>query len=355
MYNLCVKNGRNGNFFVRVPENLISNWIHTKVKMMDFNNKNCYSYEERVVLGIDGGGTKTAFCVANYNGHICEYFIDHGSNPNDIGSEECLEILSRGIQKALTDFKELSEIFCGIAGVATGGQIDFLTEELINRFPDKKIVVNSDYENILAMDEQSDMAIISGTGSVVCVRTNEGYAHLGGWGYLFDKEGSAYDIGREAVFTSLEEEELLKPHSLISDILKEQLNVSKVRDAVGSMYKGGKPYIASLAKSVFQAYQANDEKAIEIIDKNAKRLAELLNSAVKQYNVLPRAVAGGGMFEHYGDIMLEHMSKYTDVKVVIPNCAPIYGACRRARKLADDTVPSEFQQNFTESYKEIRK
>lgn len=311
--------------------------------------------EEELLLGIDGGGTKTAFAVATMDGRIVKYFTEAASNPNDIGVEKSLAIISKGIMEALDAHHSISNVFCGIAGVATGGQEAHLARELKKKYPNKNIVVKSDYENIFAMDERSDIAIISGTGSVVCVRKGDGYAHIGGWGYLFDKAGSAYDIGREAVFAALEEEELCKPHSLISDLLKKQMGVSAARGAVGSLYKGGKPYIASLANIVFEAYEKGDARAYEIIDANAARLGELLNAAVKLHHVRPRAIAGGGIFEHYGEIMLKHLSKYTDVEMIFPQCPPIYGACVQSRKLSGEGVPEEFYQNFISSYEGVAK
>ena len=138
-------------------------------------------------------------------------------------------------------------------------------------------------------------------------------------------------------------------------MLKKELNAPIIRNILGSIYNGGKPYIASFSKVVFEAYENDDKKAISIIDDSAKRLAELLNCAVATYGVSPRAISGGGMFEHYSEIMLKHMSKYTDVEIIVPKCPPIYGACRQSRKLIDNNVPSEFCQNFFKSYMGVEK
>ena len=310
---------------------------------------------EDLILGIDGGGTKTAFAVTTYDGMIVKYFTEAASNPNDIGVKETFDIIFRGILEALDSHHSISTVFCGIAGVATGGQATYLARELKKKFPNKKIVVKSDYENIFAMDEKSDIAIISGTGSVVCVRKGDTYAHIGGWGYLFDKAGSAYDIGREVVFAALEEEELCKPHSLISDLLKKQMGVSTVRSIIGSLYKEGKPCIASLANIAFLAYKEGDSKAYKIIDENAARLGDLLNAAVEIHHVSPRAIAGGGIFEHHGEIMLNHLSKYTDVEIILPECPPVYGACVQSRKLVGEGIPEDFRRNFISSYEGVVK
>ena len=175
--------------------------------------------KEELILGIDGGGTKTSFAVTTLDGHILSSFSLSGCNPNDMGVSETVNIISRGIIEALNSHHYIRAIFCGIAGVASGGQIPYITEELKRRFPHILISVNSDYANIFAMDEASSIAIISGTGSVVCVKTEGGYSLLGGYGYLLDKAGSGYDIGREAIYTALEDE-VLGNSSLISELFK---------------------------------------------------------------------------------------------------------------------------------------
>ena len=40
---------------------------------------------DRLILGIDGGGTKTEFVVATQSGHVLKHFTRDRSNPNDIG------------------------------------------------------------------------------------------------------------------------------------------------------------------------------------------------------------------------------------------------------------------------------
>ena len=150
---------------------------------------------------------------------------------------------------------------------------------------------------------------------------------------------------------ALSEEDSLLPAGVISNKIKAELGTDTVWGAISSLYKGGKPFIASLSRIVFDAYAEGDEAAIEIIDQNAKRLAELLNIGVQAHRALPKAVASGGIFEHHTDIMLKHLAKYTDVEIVISTLPPIYGACRQAHKLIGECEPTEFLNNFKESYK----
>lgn len=304
---------------------------------------------EKLVLGVDGGGTKTEFVLASYDGTVVERFTRACSNPNDLGMEKALKIIYDGIYDSIVRYPSIDSVFCGIAGAATSDNSKRMTEYLSEKFPNIKISVKTDSANLFAMEEEVDMAVISGTGSVVYVRRDDSYERLGGWGYLFDDAGSGYDVGREAVRISLSEEDEKLPESILCRKVKEKLNVKKIWDAVGRLYDGGRSAIASLASAVFEAYELNDSNAEKIIDKSAMRLAELLNLGVKLYGVRPRAVAGGGIFENHKEIVLQHVRKYTDAELVIHDVPQIYGACRIAAKAAGSIDPN-FYDNFKKTY-----
>ena len=308
------------------------------------------SSPERLLLGIDGGGTKTEFAVTSPDGHVLTRFTLGRSNPNDIGFKNASETISEGIQKALIDFPSVTAVFGGIAGLSGGDYKKQMTQHLKKRFPTLKIQLETDSANLFAMDNKADMIVISGTGSVVFVRDKEKYTRLGGWGYLFDNAGSAYDIGRDAVSIVLTEEDFKESPGLIGELLRKELQVSRLWDAIDKLYDGGKPYIAALSKIVFEAYKKGDLKAYQIIERSAKHLGELINLGIKKYNAKPIVIAGGGIFDNYSHILLPHLKKYTEAQIVISGLPPVYGACRKCREILGGEISQSFYENFKESY-----
>ena len=312
------------------------------------------SVPERLVLGIDGGGTKTEFVVATREGQVQKRYLRTGSNPNDIGIQGATALLCDGIKDALMDFPSIDSVFCGIAGASTGDHIRHLTRHLKERYPTLKIEVNTDSANLFAMDDAADMVMISGTGSVVFVRRGEKCIRIGGWGYLLDVGGSAYDVGLGVIRTALGEEDSLQPPSLMSIMLKKRLGCTCTWEAVNHIYTEGKPFIASLAEVAFAAYREGDPKAIALIDETAKRLGELLNVGIKEYGAHPRAVAGGGLFEHYWEIMKAHLANYTETELISTGLPPVFGACRKALSLSGEAAADTFYENFKSSYGGVR-
>ena len=305
---------------------------------------------ERLVLGIDGGGTKTEFVVATPSGNVLKRFTLGGSNPNDIGIKKTVSLISDGVRDALMEFPSVYSVFCGISGVSTGDYRRRLTEALTERYPTLIFNVNTDSANLFAMDDSADMVIISGTGSVVFVKQDNKFIRVGGWGYLLDDGGSAYDIGCDALRVALLEEDSKKSPCRMSELLREKLGTDKIWDSVGRIYAEGKPFIASLAEVVFAAYSEGDPEAVSVIEKNTERLGKLLNIGIEKYGARPKAVAGGGIFEHNWDIMTENLKKFTDTELVSVGLPQIYGACRLALINMGESVPEEFYNNFKNTY-----
>ena len=306
---------------------------------------------EALFLGIDGGGTKTEFALVNSAGEVKRLLLRGGSNPNDIGFSAAEEIIASGIKEILIEYPSVKAIFAGIAGTATGDHAARMTASLKKRYTGIDISVKSDAMNLFGIDDRADMVVISGTGSVVFAKSGEGYSRLGGWGYLLDRAGSAYDIGREVIRLALFKEDIRKPCSLIRDKLLKQFGTDTVWEQVDEIYKRGKPYIASLSSIAFEAYLEGDSEAEMIIDESAEGLAELLDIGVRVHNAKPRALASGGLFEHYPDIMTEHIKRYTDVELILPELPPVYGAARTALGMTGREMSDTFCESFKRTYR----
>lgn len=306
---------------------------------------------EGLLLGIDGGGTKTEFTVISHDGSVVMSTVKDGCNPNDVGYSRTLSILREEIDKILSEYQSIEAMFLGIAGITVGNHAARLYSDLKKCYPNTKIQVQSDIFNLFAMCENASMAVISGTGSVVFVKNGTEYKRIGGWGYLLDDAGSGYDIGRAAIRVALYEEDMKKKPSRIGNMLRKKLNVKTVWEHLNTIYTEGKPYIAELASVVFDAYRKGDEEAMQIIDDNAKALAKLLNAGVELYGANPIAIANGGLFTHYTDIMLKHIEKYSEIKLITSNLPPIYGACKSAYLMVSSDITSDFYDNFKNTYK----
>ena len=156
-------------------------------------------------LGIDGGGTKTVFALADERSNILRRVTLGPTNPVDIGIEAALSTLGEGISQTLQGINPCEvSVFAGIAGGITGEN-----QTRIRAFLDTLGFAGadngSDAQNIVSagLGREDGICTIMGTGSVTFVQHRSESIRLGGYGYLFDEGGNGYTIGRDAILQIL--------------------------------------------------------------------------------------------------------------------------------------------------------
>ena len=245
-------------------------------------------------LGIDGGGTKTTMLLTDAGGHSLRKIKIDASNPMDIGLEACTQLLRRGIYE-ICDGVDLSSVvmFAGIAGATS------VKEELQSFFktiPLRMAFCDSDNASIMeaALGDRDGITMILGTGICVWSKVDGMAYRTGGWGYLVNEGGSAFDIGQDALkayYATVDGS--ATPTELtfaIGDIFRDDAALLK------QIYAGGKKWIASLAPMVFEAAEAGDSTAKAIIHRNLSVAARMIETAAQRFTNSPvEVVITGGM------------------------------------------------------------
>lgn len=287
-------------------------------------------------VGIDAGGTKTDFLLCDENENQIKKVTLGAGNPNDIGIDECISLLSKGLDELCGNCIP-DAVFAGVSGGGYRENAQRIKEFLQKRFPNSRVDNGTDAINLIYCSSSSGNvgALICGTGTALFLRVDGRLVRFGGWGHLFDNGGSAYDVGRDALRFMLECEENFSEalSSPLCVILREQLG-SSAHEALNSIYAKGKTYIASFAPLVFDAYEKNDSTAFSIINSNAEAVASRLLSAVSAHGSINEIVCAGGLFN--SPLFYELLSKKADVPLSLLTSAPVIGACRRAICLYND-------------------
>lgn len=309
----------------------------------------------RVLMGVDGGGTKTEFVLLREDGQLLARRVLEGSNPNLCGLESCLNIIKAGLDALLEPGMQLAGLFIGSAGYLTGGYGEQIKKALQRRYPQCAIACNSDAMNIMACGSSPNRCIsaICGTGSVVYANEHGKLSRLGGGGYLLDLQGSGFDMGREVLRTALHERDGIGVHSAITELAEARLG-GPVWDSVHKIYREGTAYIASFAPIAFEAYKLGDKRAEEILHGNAACLAGLIKAAAELYDCGSTVVLSGSIFTNktvFLELLLQQLPAHLSVEV--PTRPPVFGACRMACRLAGvDEDP--FIRNFDEQYTTLK-
>ena len=305
----------------------------------------------KLLIGIDGGGTKTDFVLCKEDGTVLKRVIKSASNPNDIGVEKSVIILKNGIEELLTDtsIDNVASLFAGISGGITGNNREILNAELKKIVGDKVIVNNhSDMLNALSsgIGSADGCVIIAGTGSIGYGRKNGKFLRVGGYGIHIDKGGSGYDFGSDALYYALCDKDGREKSTILTKLLEDK--IGDLVENVGDIISKGKTYVASFAPVVFEGYRLGDWACVEIVKKNARELSKIFNTlaAFIGADTCP-VVLAGGVFRDF-DIIEKHLHKHLkyNFQFVIPSLPPVYGSVSEAAFAVEVDVDESFREKF---------
>lgn len=294
----------------------------------------------KVMIGIDGGGSKTEFVLFTEDGTILDRIVLGACNPNAVGLNESAALLKQGIDTLIGEHGNVYGIYVGSSGFLTGDNGKKIKGILSKAYPQIKIRCETDILNVIAAgtDAENCVAVICGTGSIVYAKEGERLTKLSGWGFLLSISGSGYDIGRDALRAALGDTEGFTEKTLITGLVETKLG-APASQCVQEVYKHDQSYIASFTPLVFDAYEKGDAVARRIITENAKNLAAVINHAVRNYDCDKKVILSGGLLtgnKLFASLVMEDLDP--DVSCRIPRIPQVLGACRLCAKMCDVDV-----------------
>lgn len=259
-------------------------------------------------LGVDGGGSKTAFVLLDDAGRVlaeartasCYYF--------DEGIELVGRILTEGVsevcRQAGVTTADIDQAFFGLPGYGEVSSdiahLDALPRDVLghDRFSCDNDMVCGWAGSLGAVD---GINVISGTGSMTYGERRGRGHRVGGWSELFGDEGSAYWIAARGLnaFTRMSDGRL--PRGPLVDLVRARVGITSdldVIDVVMNRWKGQRGRIADLAKTVVAAAEQGDEVAARILADASGELAEIVEATRVELGfsgdeVVPVSYSGG--------------------------------------------------------------
>ena len=293
--------------------------------------------EIRYYLGIDGGGTKTDFALADGDGNLLRRLHLGATNPNDIGFDRALATLREGILTQLEgiDPAEVS-VFAGLAGCSSIENQPKITECLAE-FGFGRAQNHNDAHTAIAaaLDEEDGVMVIMGTGSIAYAQNGTSLHRIGGYGYLFGDAGSGFAIGRDVILAALQAEDGSGEPTVLREFVLETLSGDSVLSGIDDFYRGGKRLLATYAPHAFRAYSEGDAVAAKILMQNLSAIADLIRGGAKKISAKEIKVALCGGLTKDSHIILPVLSdllakEEQHYRIEICRRAPVWGALRLA-------------------------
>lgn len=218
--------------------------------------------DKNVVLGIDGGGTKTSFTLMDECGDVLQSFVLKGTSFDTYTHNEIKEVFSEG--NRLIHHKPKT-IFAGIGGILSENDKAICNGLLKDVFETEYVASDNDVTNALyGLNPKGDgIILIAGTGSVAYGKNGLLTHRAGGYCYQEGDLGSSYYLGMRALQHLGKTLDGREKESGISAELKSKLAIKTQIEFADFMKKAKRDEVASLA--VIVTRHQNEEMAKTLI------------------------------------------------------------------------------------------
>jgi len=238
-----------------------------------------------LVLGIEGGGTKTIALLADARGHILKRLEFGPLNLKLTSDRQILAVLRR--------FRPMRAAIC-LAGCRTETDRQRLRQLARRAWPRATVFTGSDLDSGFAAafgPQGVGVLVISGTGSCVFGRNARGeLARAGGWGQLLGDHGSGYWIALTGLRNAVRDYDR---RGRIHHRVLRRLCLNSYDQLVDWIQQASKDEIASLASEFIDDGAGLMLQAASFLAQDCHAVAQKLGLNK------PHVALGGGVLQHH--------------------------------------------------------
>jgi N-acetylglucosamine kinase-like BadF-type ATPase len=290
-----------------------------------------------LILGVDGGNSKTELLAATTDGERVAYIRGPGSNSHSMGAEGVLAVVDALVDRArLEEPAEHGALF--LCGADIPADIAALERAVARREWVRSATVDNDTFALLraGTDAADAVAVVCGTG-INCVGRASGgrVARYPSLGWETGDWGGAHMVGREALFLAARAADGRGEPTALTHLIPTQFGLPTI-EAVGEAahYRRGPTVrISEIAPLVLAAAEDGDPISVQLVDRLAEEIALLVGRAFADLDVeAADVVLGGGMLTR-GDGLLhdEVVARLPGgARPVVLRDAPVLGAALAA-------------------------
>jgi len=292
------------------------------------------------ILGVEGGGTKTAWILVERSGDELN-ILDQGTLPSAnfrLATPDRLRAIFSELPKQINR----AGIF--LAGCGTAEDRHSLSNLCAEIWPGSKILTGSDRDSGLAaaLGHGDGIVVNAGSGSSVTGRRGDRIENAGGWGHILGDTGGGYFISIRALRLILREYDLHRGEVQLTAKILHARSLNNLDELVRWAQTADKMEIATLAPVVFEAAASGDVRVMEIIEEGALVLCEYTEAVAARLHLLaPKVMLLGGLFHRdsiYTHAFRRRLKKnLPDARVATAERAPELGAAWLAAEMDELT------------------
>jgi N-acetylglucosamine kinase-like BadF-type ATPase len=299
-----------------------------------------------VVVGLDGGGTKTEAVVADERGSFLAIGLSGPSNWEDVGLGGAGAAFRVAIGEALAEagatVEDVAHAVYGLAGVDWPGDVDRLAYAIdpLGLSGGRSVVNDSEIVLRAGTDNRSAVAVVAGGGSVVAGRNARGATFRTlGLGPLFGDFSSAIDVSEEAVRAVARAYTGRGPSTSLTEMLCRRFERPTATDLLEYLSRREthgriENEVENVSPLVIEAAAGGDGVAREILDRVGREMGSDVILVAARLGILREpfdVVLAGGFLGAAGEFVtgpLEQAVRLgsSDVTFVHLSTSPVVGA-----------------------------
>jgi N-acetylglucosamine kinase-like BadF-type ATPase len=308
-----------------------------------------------LVLGVDGGNSKTELAAATSEGELLALVRGPGSNSHAVGADGVARVVSTLVAEAGVAVPAGHGVFY-LCGADVAADLDELSQMVRTHGWAREAVVDNDTFALLrAGTGRGDaVAVICGAG-INCVgrRADGGVARYPALGWETGDWGGAEMLGREALFLAARGEDGRGEPTALVDAVRAYFGAPSVEQVGIDVHYRRLPQVrlGELAPVVVAAAENGDPVADALLTRVAVEVALLVRRAFRDLDVdAADVVLGGGMFQTEPGLFHERVLERlpAGAQPVVLDAPPVLGAVLAALDLAgaDDAAKARVRREL---------
>lgn len=299
--------------------------------------------QRKLIIGIDGGGTKTQAILFDNTGKTIDELECKGSNLYVYGEHGIKRII--GLIKDLIEINKLSfhdidAYGIGVAGVSDLNQRESLLKELDRENISERTLILSDAECAYKILCPSNLGILVniGTGVICFSRDKDGNTcKTAGLGHDKGDIGSGYWLGKELFSRLVLNESIISVDNEVEEIFNSISNYFEVNDLkqLYSLFEEEKTIYKNLSligKITLNLANNGNDIALSIVQEGTRHVSEYIITLADTFGLMNSNLilsANGSIIKNdfYRRLLNESLQfEFKSIKWIISDLSPAYGA-----------------------------
>lgn len=314
-----------------------------------------------LVMGIDGGATKTLAAVLDVRARRVHVGHAGPSNEDSVGAPAAVDaMLHAARQAAGSAGVELADLDAAVLAIA-GTDTDSIGRSLREQATGGWIVVNDVVGAwATATGARPGVGAISGTGSNVFGVGRDGRTwRAGGWGHVLGDEGSGYWIGLRSISAALRDRDGSGPRTALTEAALRFFGVRAIEEIAALVYSKplSKSEIAAFAVETARLAAGGDAAAVDVYALGARELGGQIAAVIREtglegefpVGLIGSAFKAGEVF--VGPLRAAVARVAPRARVSVVEAPPVSGSLTLALRAcgAPDLLPQEELQELVDS------